>query len=143
MQYARKPPLLLPLPAAGAVFLGLAAVIAGILGMHMLSASHHEPATAVAAFPAHSADQSPHPANQSPHPGEQPASYGSDAGPCSQDHDSTHGVCTLMIFVLILLLIPKVLSRRLRRSLALRRGRPGPLPVPRPPSLVRLCISRT
>ncbi|MFJ7750919.1 DUF6153 family protein [Arthrobacter sp. NPDC097144] len=139
MRCGRNPALLLPFPAAAALFLGVAAVIAGILGMHMFSASHHEPAAAVAAVAAH--------------PEEVPAQHGPDAAPgagghgcsapCSQDHGSAGSVCTLMIFVLILLLRPKVLSVRRQHSFARGVGGPDPRAVPQTPSLIELCISRT
>ncbi|MET4059430.1 hypothetical protein ABIB35_000961 [Arthrobacter sp. UYP6] len=156
MHRARQPAFLAPFAAAAVLFLGLVAVIAGILGMHMFSASHHEPATAVAAFaaapgelsaelgPAVGPGISTHPAADAGthHPadgGVQPDC----SEPCSQDQGHAGSVCTLMIFVLVLLLMPKALSLRGRFSSGLRRVRPAQASVPQTPSLLQLCISRT
>ena len=56
MKYGTNPLLLLPFRSPIAVFLGLTAIIAGILGMHFLSGSHHDPATAVTAHTSAAAD---------------------------------------------------------------------------------------
>ncbi|WAP50571.1 DUF6153 family protein [Arthrobacter sp. ATA002] len=147
MRYGRNPVHLLRFPAPAAVFLGLVAVIAGILGMHMVSATHHEPASAVAAFDAAGAASAGHNPAAAPGLSVQSAADGGAphgcAEPCSQDQGHAGSICTLMIFLLLLLVMPKVLSLRRRSPCGLRRGRPAPVAVPRAPSLLELCISRT
>ncbi len=153
-----------------ALFFGLTAVILGILGMHILGASHHGPAsvgtahTASDAAPTAAGDA--HAASLSgPRDGEQAASHGADAvqvlvahpnepaasmqgactEPCSENQAHMGAMCILMIGgLLLLLLIPKELSLR-RWDFSRLYGVPFGRTFRLPPalSLHQLCISRT
>lgn len=153
MKYGTKPVLLLPFLSPMAVFLGLTAIIAGILGMHFLSGSHHEPATAVTAHMSTAADNA---AGESSTQHRTVSGQGltADAGevpgngcskPCSGDHGPTGVMCILMIVgLIILLLIPKALSLRRRYLFWVYPYMPGSVPrLPPAPSVIQLCISRT
>ncbi|MFD1211826.1 DUF6153 family protein [Arthrobacter sp. GCM10027362] len=148
----RMPPFPLPFRHPLAALLGLAAVIVGILGMHMLSGSHNSPRPDGQALTfAAAADHRHH------HLGEQPAAAAADgseaasqaagcAGPCGDGHALMDTICILMAVVagFSVLFFARYLLLTGRHS---RRGPPGSFvparPVFRSPSLVQLCISRT
>jgi hypothetical protein len=155
MNNGTRPGSFLPLHRSLTLFLGLAAVIIGIIGMHILNVSHHTAGTgtvdhsvAAAAAPAHATHHAPgsdsvaassSPASQAPH-------AAACAGPCGGDHETMTAVCMLMIVAggFVLLFIPGQLRYRSRHGL---RAPPQvlslALPALRPPSLVQLSISRT
>ena len=153
MKFGTKPVFLLPFRSPIAVFLGLTAIIVGILGMHFLSGSHHEPATAVTAHTSAAADSA---AGESSTQHSTASGQGltGDAGgvsgngcsePCSGEDGHTGVMCILMIVgLIILLLIPKALSLRRRYLFWVYPYTPGSVPrLPPAPSLTQLCISRT
>jgi hypothetical protein len=152
MNNGTRPGSFLPLHRSLTLFLGLAAVIIGIIGMHILNVSHHTPGTGTpdhaAAAPAHathhaagsdSVAASSSPASEAPH-------AAACAGPCGGDHDAMTAVCVLMIVAggFALLFIPGQIWIRSRHGL---RAPPHALslalPALRLPSLVQLSISRT
>ena len=143
----------LPLRRSLTLFLGLVAVIIGIIGMHILNVSHHTPGTgtadhAVAAAPAHSTGHGPgvDSAAASSSPAAESLHAAACAGPCGGDHDTMTAVCMLMIVVggFALIFVPRQLRIRGRDGLpAPPRGLSLALPALRPPSLVQLSISRT
>ena len=139
----------LPIRHSLTLLLGLAAVITGILGMHILNISHG-PGTGsvdatVTATAAHTATHSPDAETAVPSHATPPDSAGC-AGPCGGEHDLMTAACVLMMVVASFALFfkPNRLRTESRHGL---RAPPYPAPVStsmlRPPSLVQLSISRT
>lgn len=139
----------LPIRHSLTLLLGLAAVITGILGMHILNISHGPGSgsldvtvtTAAAHTASHSSDAE---AAVSSHA--TPPDSAGCTGPCGGEHDLMAAACVLMMVVASFALFFK--PNRLRTES--RHGlRAPPHPVPwstsmlRPPSLVQLSISRT
>jgi hypothetical protein len=156
MSYGAAPRLGLRLRPTLALFLGLAAIILGIIGMHILNFSHHAsvPAnsghsTSAPAAPVHATHHAPAAEKAIPSAdaaaGILPAD-GCAGGPCAGDHHLMAAVCLLMTIVagFVLLFVPTWLRTRNRHGL---RAPPQvlslALPALRPPSLVQLSISRT
>lgn len=167
MTLRRFPPL--PVPALGRasgrgpvtlmLMLGLAAIILGILGMHVLSVPHQiqpaaAPHVAMAPDTGSAAATSTHHAD-SQDPGLAPAlsawagvdhmAAGVCTGPCGGEHHLMAAMCVLLVIILTTLwFIPK------RWFLKARHGLRAPPTVPFPairlpwtPSLIELSISRT
>ncbi|NMR32392.1 hypothetical protein HGO92_22360 [Arthrobacter sp. SF27] len=153
MNYPITPGLSRSLRHSLALLLGLAAVIAGVIGMHILNVSHHAPemgavdhATSVMAAPSHDVG--------SPAPGTvalevtaaEPLQAAGCASACESGHSLMDAVCVLMTIVagFVLLFVPQQLRIESRRGL---RVPPQPVMLAasglHPPSLVQLSISRT
>ncbi|NKX53625.1 DUF6153 family protein [Arthrobacter mobilis] len=151
MNHGKTPRSSLPWLHPLATLLSLAAVIAGVLGMHILNGAHHSPAPAAgAAAGATAAAHLPHHGQASAAvPGA--ASRGAVdaagcAGGCADVHGAMGAMCMLMVVVagFAALFVPHRLPPARRYG---RRGPPDAFasaqPVLRPPSLVQLSISRT
>lgn len=146
----RMPRFPLPFRHSLTAVLGLAAVITGILGMHILNGALHGPGPGARTASVTSSAM-PH---QHAGPDEAIATAGLQAaaapagcaGPCGGDHHMAAAGCILMVVTAgfsVLFLPGRLLP-------AGRHGRRGPPytfapapPVRRPPSLVQLSISRT
>ena len=155
MSYGAAPRLGLHLRPTLALFLGLAAIIFGIIGMHILNVSHQAsvPAasghsTSAPAAPAHATQHAPTAEKGTPSTDTTAGMLPADgcAGSCAGDHHLMAAVCVLMTIVagFILLFVPKWLRTRNREGLRAPPRAVGPgAPALRPPSLVQLSISRT
>jgi hypothetical protein len=151
MNYGKTPRLSLPWRHPVAALLGLAAIILGILGMHIFNGNHHGPAsTAQPAAATAAADHTlqDHMQDSTAVLPTEPctADAAGCTGPCGDGHDLMGAVCVLMVVVTALaaILVPQRFRWRNRHGL---HGPPNPLalalPVLRPPSLVQLSVSRT
>ncbi|WP_139186292.1 hypothetical protein [Arthrobacter subterraneus] len=140
----------LAVPHAVVGFLGLVAVIVGILAMHVWMSGHGPtaahgvhalPAPVTAAVEPASHHASPAPA---PAPGTDPGPVHGCAGSCEDDAVAL-GLCVLAFIVVTLLAFLLPMGRMVPGAVLLR-GPPlillRPLAIP-VPCLVRLCISRT
>ncbi len=155
MSYGAAPRLGLHLRPTLALFLGLAAIIFGIIGMHVLNVSHQAsvPATSghstsVTAAAAHATHHAPDADKGIPSADATAGILPADecAGPCAGDHHLMAAVCVLMTIVagFVLLFVPTWLRTRNRNRLRAPPKAAGPgAPALRPPSLVQLSISRT
>lgn len=129
------------------LMLGLAGIILGILGMHVLGASHQAPDTAgLSATSAHQAVSHDH----GPPVMATDGTVGGEAdstcyGPCNGEHHLMAAMCVLMVIVLaVLWFLPK------RWFIIPGKGLRAPPVMPAPanrlpwaPSLIELSISRT
>ncbi|SDQ03404.1 MULTISPECIES: DUF6153 family protein [Micrococcaceae] len=153
MNYPIKSGLSLSLRNSLALLLGLAAVIAGIIGMHILNVSHHAPemgapdhATAVVAAPSHDIVVSAPGTVVLEVMADEPLLAAGCASPCESGPSLMAAVCVLMTIVagFVLLFIPRQLRLESRHGL---RAPPQPVMLApsglHPPSLVQLSISRT
>ncbi|MCW2134057.1 DUF6153 family protein [Arthrobacter sp. VKM Ac-2550] len=156
MSYGAAPRLGLHLRPTLALFLGLAAIIFGIIGMHILNVSHQ---ASVPAMSGHSTSAPAAVAHATHHaPDADTAIPSADAandilpadgcagGPCAGDHHLMAAVCVLMTIVagFVLLFVPKWIRIRSGAGLRAPPKAVGPgVPALRPPSLVQLSISRT
>lgn len=156
MSYGAPPRLGLHLRPTLALFLGLAAIIFGIIGMHILNVSHQAsvPATSghstsAPAATAHAMHHAPTAERGTPSTDAAAAMLPADGcagGPCAGDHHLMAVVCVLMTIVagFVLLFVPKWLRTRNANGLRAPPKSAGPgAPALRPPSLIQLSISRT
>jgi hypothetical protein len=155
MSYGAAPRLALHLRPTLALFLGLAAIIFGIIGMHILNVSHQasvpatsDHSTSAPATPAHATHHAP--ADKAMPSADTPTGMlsadGCAGGPCAGDHHLMAVVCVLMTIVagFVLLFVPRWLRTRNWDGLRAPPKAVGPgAPALRPPSLVQLSISRT
>lgn len=142
-----------------ALLLGLAAIILGILGMHILGVSHQMPAatphvamvpdtagTAVAS-PRHatSQDHSPAVADALSWTGADQIPADACAGPCGSEQHLMAAMCVLMVIILATLwFIPKLRFLKAFHGLRAPPAMPAPATrLPWTPSLIELSISRT
>lgn len=155
MSYGAAPRLSLHLRPTVALLLGVAAIIFGIIGMHILNVSHQ---ASVPAAPGHSTSVSADTAHAAHHvPAADTAIPSADTangilpaggcnGPCAGGHHLMAAVCVLMTIVagFVLLFVPNWLRLRSGDGLRAPPNAVGPgVPALRPPSLVQLSISRT
>ena len=156
MSYGAAPRRGLHLRPTLALFLGLTAIIFGIIGMHILNFSHHAsvPATSghstsAPSAPVHATHNAPAAEKAIPSAdttADMLPADGCAGGPCAGDHHLMAAVCVLMTIVagFVLLFVPTWLRARNRHGLRAPPTATGPgAPALRPPSLVQLSISRT